>query len=230
MDNSVLIHYGVLGMKWGVRRFQNKDGSLTSAGKKHYGGDSKEKKEMDPERRERLKKVAIATGTVITVAAATALYLNNKSAVDNFVKQHGKQLLSTVQNKAESGISAASHKVKSQIVAEKMRSEINRSIRIHDDRAYAKAHKSEILKSASKLNRYKDYLPAEDVKKAVDNLKQTRELHQLSQAHIKRGADYVSAFLAYGAAASTAYGLLKSPMVQDTKKKTTSSGSKKSTG
>ena len=31
---STLTHHGVKGQKWGVRRFQNKDGSLTSAGKK----------------------------------------------------------------------------------------------------------------------------------------------------------------------------------------------------
>lgn len=29
-----LCHYGVLGMKWGIRRYQNPDGSLTAAGKK----------------------------------------------------------------------------------------------------------------------------------------------------------------------------------------------------
>lgn len=33
---DTLAHYGVLGMKWGVRRYQNTNGTLTSAGKKRY--------------------------------------------------------------------------------------------------------------------------------------------------------------------------------------------------
>ena len=35
--NDELMHFGVKGMKWGVRRYQNADGSLTPAGKKKYG-------------------------------------------------------------------------------------------------------------------------------------------------------------------------------------------------
>ena len=38
-----LYHHGVKGMKWGVRRYQNSDGSLTSAGKKRLKKTIKQK-------------------------------------------------------------------------------------------------------------------------------------------------------------------------------------------
>lgn len=37
---SDLTHHGIKGQKWGVRRFQNEDGSLTAAGKKRQGNTS----------------------------------------------------------------------------------------------------------------------------------------------------------------------------------------------
>ena len=37
--DSYLAHHGIIGMKWGVRRYQNKDGTLTNAGKKRYSPD-----------------------------------------------------------------------------------------------------------------------------------------------------------------------------------------------
>lgn len=36
MNINELCHHGILGQKWGVRRFQNKNGSLTSVGRKRY--------------------------------------------------------------------------------------------------------------------------------------------------------------------------------------------------
>lgn len=36
MENLELTHWGIKGMKWGRRRYQNKDGSLTPAGQERY--------------------------------------------------------------------------------------------------------------------------------------------------------------------------------------------------
>ena len=36
MNNAELYHHGVKGQRWGIRRYQNKDGSLTTYGKKRY--------------------------------------------------------------------------------------------------------------------------------------------------------------------------------------------------
>ena len=82
--NEYLKHYGVLGMKWGVRRYQNKDGSLTTSGKRRRSQNknrvlsNKRKKNIegksnrDDKANKRLstgKKVTLAVGTTAIVAA-----------------------------------------------------------------------------------------------------------------------------------------------------------------
>lgn len=50
-NNDFILHYGIKGQRWGVRRFQDEEGRLTQAGKERYGvGDSKKEGEAPKEK------------------------------------------------------------------------------------------------------------------------------------------------------------------------------------
>jgi hypothetical protein len=51
ISDEELYHHGIKGQKWGIRRFQNKDGSLTPAGKKRYGDDGPNKPKTKEEKK-----------------------------------------------------------------------------------------------------------------------------------------------------------------------------------
>lgn len=57
MENE-LTHWGIRGMKWGIRRYQNKDGSLTSAGKKRYSQEESEETKKKAEEEAAAKREA----------------------------------------------------------------------------------------------------------------------------------------------------------------------------
>lgn len=113
-----LSHHGILGQKWGIRRFQNKDGSLTAAGKKHrqetlfVSGSSKtQDKESGYYRRKLPRGVrkeldkAIKNNDKIIVGDAPGVdrqvqeYLNKKKYSNVEVYGPGKQVRYTANSK-----------------------------------------------------------------------------------------------------------------------------------
>ena len=93
MDYNEIYHHGIKGQKWGVRRYQNKDGSLTPAGKKRQRDTSPE---AVAKRKARAKKVAVGTAMTLTVAAATVLYAKNP-AVHSVVNSMGKKTVAALK-------------------------------------------------------------------------------------------------------------------------------------
>lgn len=83
--SNTLTHYGIKGMRWGVRRYQNSDGSLTEAGKKRV---SKEyKRETNKARADVLRK---ATERQIDAYNKAADRMN-KGGIDQFNQQQEKK-------------------------------------------------------------------------------------------------------------------------------------------
>lgn len=83
-----LYHHGIKGMKWGVRRFQNKDGTRTAAGKKRYANDTskdnkeensnadqtKQKKGLTDKQKKAIKVGAIVAGTALAAYGSYKIY------------------------------------------------------------------------------------------------------------------------------------------------------------
>lgn len=76
--NNDLYHWGIKGMKWGVRRFQNKDGSLTPAGRKRQMSD-------DAQVARSLKKKKVSE-----LSNAELRKLNERQSLERTYKQNNK--------------------------------------------------------------------------------------------------------------------------------------------
>lgn len=116
---NYLEHHGIIGQKWGVRRYQNKDGSLTRAGKAHLARMEKKdlhwvKKNAQKIYKKTYKKVQAEDkqyyNDYLKKKYAGQIYTSRKKLNANLVNEYNRNL-AQLMNKAVGDIPAPSGRV-----------------------------------------------------------------------------------------------------------------------
>ena len=113
MQSDYIKHHGIRGQRWGIRRFQNKDGSLKPAGEKRYYDDTKksktdsksestsgeQKKGLSDSQKKALKVGAAVLGTTLAAYGGYKLYqtVGNKSVKPLSTEQLKSMGIKTVE-------------------------------------------------------------------------------------------------------------------------------------
>lgn len=101
IPEKYLAHHGILGQKWGVRRYQNEDGSLTNAGRRHLA-----RLQRQEERRD-IRWVKRNQNKIYNAA-----YRNSKKELKAYDRELSKYVPQKLKNGKISKTFAAYHNVK----------------------------------------------------------------------------------------------------------------------
>ncbi len=109
MSQYELYHHGVKGMHWGVRRYQNRDGTRTTEGKHHYRSIRSNSKPKSAQiGRERTKKFVAAALVSGTVSAAAVYCAKNPQAVKaagKVISSVGKTTINSLKSSGSKTVS-----------------------------------------------------------------------------------------------------------------------------
>lgn len=98
-----LAHHGILGQKWGVRRYQNKDGSWTIAGRERYGKKIQKMYSRQNAKNEKLAAKYEARGKKAKAAALRAVNKKNEEALQKSIESGRNGLKRSLRDSAFGG-------------------------------------------------------------------------------------------------------------------------------
>lgn len=204
-SDSYLEHHGILGMKWGVRRFQNKDGSLTSAGKKRKSSNEKKRGLSDGQKRALKIAGGVAVGALATYGGYKAYkHFSDPSVIEKLAKKKMNKEVSKAawdlhHTRQSHGHQKIAEKSKNgQIDSEKWKTRDDEALnKFHEARDKAKQKYENTVAKAKMKDAVKNRhtLSEEELDKALSRVKKELELKRVTEENLSSGRSEVDSII-----------------------------------
>lgn len=195
-----LYHFGIPRMKWGIRRYQNKDGSLTPAGRKRYGLPSAAEERRIDKNNKRIEGNLSRMSNEELSKAVSRANLENK-----YAQQQGYRQKKTVTKDDLN-----------QAVGEDL-SNTSRDLQSISQNSSNIARNMQNLKNRKEREKYRDmdlsHMSDEELRKEVNrlNLEQSyKDAVMRSQPYQKTASDYIESVATVVGIAASAVGIAAS--------------------
>ena len=183
ISDDELYHYGIKGQKWGVRRYQNKDGSLTPAGKKRRSSSDEARNMSTDELRQKVRRLNNEQRYIDLTKSSSSSISKTADGIERVSRIGGdaNRIYKSMNGENNPYSKVANQGIDAMSRTARLTKKIDSNVRSKNDTA----------KALKKLETMSDA----DLAKEVDRLDLEQQYSRLSNSKIRRGKTSVNEVL-----------------------------------
>ena len=183
ISDDELYHYGIKGQKWGVRRYQNKDGSLTPAGKKRRSSSDEVRNMSTDELRQKVRRLNNEQRYIDLTKSSSSSVSKTADGIERASRIGGdaNKIYKSMNGENNPYSKVANQGIDAMSRTARLTKKIDSNVRSKNDTA----------KALKKLETMSDA----DLAKEVDRLDLEQQYSRLSNSKIRRGKTSVNEVL-----------------------------------
>lgn len=183
ISDDELYHYGIKGQKWGIRRYQNKDGSLTAAGKKRRSSPDEVRNMSTDELRQKVRRLNNEQRYIDLTKSSSSSISKTADGIERVSRIGGdaNKIYKSMNGENNPYSKVANQGIDAMSRTARLTKKIDSNVRSKNDTA----------KALKKLEAMSDA----DLAKEVDRLDLEQQYSRLSNSKIRRGKTSVNEVL-----------------------------------